>query len=568
MIKIAALALFTVVAARGQIAPVIVAQPTSQHIAIGGTATFSVVAEGTPPFTYAWFKGLGTTPIATTSALTITNATASDSTVYTVRVTNVGGSVTGIRADLDVIPIEATAPRWSGNSAGSGGETGNPPPLSSGLAGSLYAGSSYDLRNSFLGQLPMTFQWTRDGVPLTGETQPSLYASNMQLAETGTYVVTATNALGSASSLPFTITVLPYASPPRILATPPSRRVAAGSPVSFTVTAYGEAPFTYAWEFNGAPLPGVTGPTLLLNNAAFTDAGRYRCRVGNARGTGETNPIFLTLNSPPRLSNLSVRTAAGSGPQTLIVGFVVGNPLAISAQFLLIRASGPALASFGVANTLLDPRLDVYSNGRVLSSNDNWSGQPATIASASQVGAFPWLDPASRDAALVTSFSRGSYSAQVSAAAGSSPANGIVLAELYDSGDSTTDTPRLTNVSARSQVSAGDGILIAGFSITGGPRTVLIRAIGPSLVPFGVTGVLLNPKLELFSASTKIGENDDWNGPAELKDAFTAVGAFPLNSISKDSALLVTLPPGSYTAQVSGVGNTTGVALIEVYEVP
>jgi len=101
------------------------------------------------------------------------------------------------------------------------------------------------------------------------------------------------------------------------------------------------------------------------------------------------------------------------------------------------------------------------------------------------------------------------------------------------------------------------------------PTKVLVRAIGPTLGAFGVPGTVVDPQLALFnSSSAKIGENNDWGGTAELTAAFASVGAFALPASSKDAALLVTLPPGLYSIQASGVSNTTGVALVEVYEVP
>ena len=113
--------------------------------------------------------------------------------------------------------------------------------------------------------------------------------------------------------------------------------------------------------------------------------------------------------------------------------------------------------------------------------------------------------------------------------------------------------------------------LTAGFVIGGGsPLKVLVRAVGPGLAFFGVPGTVVDPQLILFNAtSTKIAENNDWGGTPELTAAFASVGAFALPAAtSKDAALLVTLPPGNYTAQASGVNATTGVALVEVYEVP
>jgi hypothetical protein len=130
----------------------------------------------------------------------------------------------------------------------------------------------------------------------------------------------------------------------------------------------------------------------------------------------------------------------------------------------------------------------------------------------------------------------------------------------------------LTNVSTRAQVGTGGGILIVGFSLNGNvPKNILIRAVGPSLTQFGVTGVLADPALSLYRDSTLVQSNDNWGSgnPTGLSTAFAQVGAFALTSTgSRDAALLVNLSPGSYTAQVSGVGGTTGVALVEVYEAP
>jgi hypothetical protein len=213
----------------------------------------------------------------------------------------------------------------------------------------------------------------------------------------------------------------------------------------------------------------------------------------------------------------------------------------------------------------------LFDGGSVkMSENDDWAGNTQISTIGSQVGAFAYASATSKDAALYNAaFNPGSYSMQVTGIGG---ATGVALAEIYDATSAnafTGSTPRLTNVSARTQVGTGDDILIAGFTISGNaPKTVLIRAVGPTLGTFGVTGALNDPKLELFSGSTKINENDNWGGDATLTSAFNSVAAFALPATSRDAVLLVTLQPGSYTAQVSGVGNTSGVALVEVYEAP
>jgi hypothetical protein len=146
-----------------------------------------------------------------------------------------------------------------------------------------------------------------------------------------------------------------------------------------------------------------------------------------------------------------------------------------------------------------------------------------------------------------------------------------VIAELYDSDpvSSMTDaSPRLVNVSVLKNIGT---LLTAGFVIDGNTtKKVLIRAVGPTVgaAPFNVPGAVADPQLTLFSLGTAIGSNDNWGGTAELTAAFTAVGAFALPATSRDAAIVATLNPGPYTVQVSGVGGTTGVALVEVYEMP
>jgi len=138
--------------------------------------------------------------------------------------------------------------------------------------------------------------------------------------------------------------------------------------------------------------------------------------------------------------------------------------------------------------------------------------------------------------------------------------------EAYDS--LPGNSQRLINLSARNRVGSGADVLIAGFSIAGaGTKRLLIRAVGPTLAAFGVTGVLADPKLEVYDGNTKVVENDDWE--VGLAPTFGAVGAFAFAGGSKDAAAIVTLAAGkSYTVHASGVGGATGEGLIEIYELP
>ncbi len=291
--------------------------------------------------------------------------------------------------------------------------------------------------------------------------------------------------------------------------------------------------------------------------------------------------LGLLASAPPstqtaRLVNLSVRANAGSGSETLIGGFAISGA---GQKNMLIRGDGPSLSAFGVSGILPDPELVLYESGsQQIASNAGW-GNSSTLANAfTQVGAFPFAS-GSKDSALLSTLLPGAYTANVTSVSGDS---GTVLLELYDA-DQGTPTARVINVSARCEAGTGSQTLIAGFAVSGsGTEKLLIRGDGPVLTSFGVTGALATPVLTLFDSNGKVIATDiGWaNAPSggsspvsatfgvATPAAFAQVGAFSLPSGSADCALVASLPPGTYTVQVAGVGNTTGVALVEVYELP
>lgn len=355
-----------------------------------------------------------------------------------------------------------------------------------------------------------------------------------------------------------------------VTAGPTSLTVVAGQMATLSVSAIGTAPLTYQWRRDGVAIAGATGATLTLTPSQVGSAA-YTVVVANAIGSTTSAPATLTVKSanPGRLTNLSIRTVAGAGSGSLIVGFVLGGSGTSGNAALLARAAGPGLAQFGITGTLPDPILSLFNNGRLIGSNDDWSG-PAVAAVSASVGAFAF-PASSKDSAIASSLALGGYTAQVSDVGG---AAGVSLVELYEAGEGFSYArPRLINVSARASAGSAGGTMIAGFVIKGEtPVTILVRGIGPGLSQFGVTGVLGNPKLTLFRDSTVVAINDNWAdvGAAALASTANAVGAFALPTNSLDAALLATLEPGSYTAQVSGVDPTaaTGIALVEIYEVP
>ncbi|WP_221031172.1 glycoside hydrolase family 44 protein [Actomonas aquatica] len=273
-----------------------------------------------------------------------------------------------------------------------------------------------------------------------------------------------------------------------------------------------------------------------------------------------------TTSGPSRLTNVSVRAVSGAGVNALTVGFVVGGS---GNKEVLLRGIGPTLEDFFIAGFLPDPVMDLSRpSATPFETNDNWADNATAIANASsQLGAFA-LDESSLDAGLLTTLEPGPYTARIGDA---NDETGVVLGEAYET--DAASPARLTNISARTWMGTGSDTLVAGFVITGtDPQTVLVRAIGPTLAQWSIRGVMNDPVLRIFgqSASVPLYQNDDWGDVAysnEIAAAAQSVGAFPLPAGSADSTLLITLPPGVYSAIVAGAGDTTGIALVEVYEI-
>lgn len=417
----------------------------------------------------------------------------------------------------------------------------------------------------------LRYQWLKDGNPIAGATGSSLTIAVAQVTDAGNYSVRVTNDKGGVTSATARVTVVLNLAPPKITTQPASVAATAGASLQFQVVAEGET-LTYQWQRDGVAIQGATSTSLSLAGVRLGEAGRYSVVVTNGAGSVTSEAAALTVEPITRISNLSMRAAVGGQAGILTIGLTLGGENATAAKPVLVRAIGPTLSVFGVSGALPDPSLALLSGSTVVARNDNWSGNALVASTSTEVGAFDLSDATSKDAALVFSSAPGSYTLQIDGTPG-----GVALAEIYDAtnpGDFVISTARLVNVSALTQVGTGGDILIAGFSVTGSkPRTMLIRAIGPSLAGFGVGGVLADPRLELYRAGAAEPQsaNDNWNAAANAADiAATAarVGAFALPSGSRDAVILVSLPPGSYTAQVSGVGGSTGKALVEVYEVP
>lgn len=233
----------------------------------------------------------------------------------------------------------------------------------------------------------------------------------------------------------------------------------------------------------------------------------------------------------------------------MIGGFIVSGT---SEETIVLRAIGPSLIDAGVTGALKDPLLELYdSTGALLAQNDNWTSLPAE----SVPSGFAPTNP--KESLITATLAPGLYTAVLRGANGGT---GVALCELYDL-NSTSSNVR--NISTRGQVGSGDNVLIGGFIIGGEtPAQVIVRAIGPSLTSYGVTGALPDPILELHTSDgSLIYENDNWRSDQEQQILDSTLPP----ADDREAAVIATLSPGAYTAIVRGANDTTGVALVEVY---
>jgi hypothetical protein len=547
-------------------APVITASPAARTVVVGGSTTLSVSASAAPAPTYQWRKSGVAISGATGATLQLANLQFADSVNYDVVVTNSAGSATSSLTAVTVVRRS-----FAGTYFGSlGGALGNYAIYlrgdNTGVFLGYLPGSSTGLRNTGFSVTDLgTFQLTQGAVSVSGT-----------IAEDGSI----TGLVSGVSGAVLSGTRSPDAGLAQSAAGAYQAAAAnTSSAVYGIVSASGQA---FVLVQTSTTSDGGSG-SLDGNNRMSITTARQSIVATIAPDTsgltvvvtsGSTATTFTGASEAvlgaQRLANISTRARVGTGDSVTIAGFVISGQ---ESKPVLIRAIGPTLSSFGIATALAAPKLELFRSGTSapIASNTGWStggNLSAIIAATEKAGAYA-LGANSADSVIFMTLAPGAYTAVISTA-NNTP--GVALAEVYDLSAPAVGQ-KLFNISTRANTGSGDSTLIAGIVVSGTvPKRVLIRGVGPTLTTLGVQGALAQAQLTLINKDgVTVATNSSWStspDAAAIAAVSAQVGAFALGAASADGAMIVSLAPGSYSAQVVGANGTSGIAIIEIYELP
>jgi hypothetical protein len=404
---------------------------------------------------------------------------------------------------------------------------------------------------------------------------------NFTLNGDGTATIDGTPSTGSQGSYPINITAsngtLPDAmqaftitvqnSPPVLeapaITSAASTTFTVGTPGTFTITTIGSPTPTLTWDgAQPAWLSFVDNTDGTATLSGTPDAGSdlsysYTITARNGVSPPATQDFILHVTPTPasaQLVNVSTRLLIQTGGKVGIGGFIITGT---APKKVLIRGIGPTLTNFGVANALQDPMLELHDgSGAVLTSNDDWK-----VPQQAAIEATGLAPPDDREPAILLDLQPGSYTAIES---GKNGTTGVGLIEVYDV--DVLSTSQLSNISTRGLAQTGNNVMIGGFIVSGasGSINLVVRVLGPTLTSFGVANVLADPTLQLYDGNGNVmAFNNNWKDSQQTQ--IQNSGCKPPNNL--EPAIALTASPGHYTAIVRGNNNTSGVGLVEVYQV-
>lgn len=586
-------------------------QPSSLTTFAGAYVQLGVGASGFPAPTYQWRKDGNPIAGATGSDLVIEHATPAGVGTYDVVITNTVGSATSRSYTLTLLPVYNTYFGTFPNNNGFWALYMDIANRQGVFLGRLTQPHATFVASVYLGADGSFYTWPTGGGGGGGVVTPPVTNP-----PGGIIVIAPSPGNGASiggSSHPVAYDTLSTVSITGTLTADSITGQIAELGQTFTGPADTTGPTSaYARSFSISQVAGSTGSiyaivghngqaVVVASTADFVDAGSVSVSpagvlsgtmasgaqlTGSLRaGLSADQPITLTPVTGPavtfwdilsgyertdRLVNLASRGTSGTGNRVMILGFVIGGT---APRNVLIRGVGPALSKQGVARPMGNPVIQLFNHSSALiAQNDDWSSATNAsdvAAAAKRTGAFS-LDTGTRDASLLMQLNPGVYSAITH---DDNDTTGVALTEIYDVDGVDSPTPAIVNLSIRGNVDTGDGVLIAGFVVTGNsPKRVLIRALGPALASMGLQSseVLADPILRIVQDGNILLTNDNWGDAPNASNSSTAaanVGAYKLPANSKDAMILTTLAPGVYSAVASGVSGGTGIALVEVYQV-
>lgn len=311
---------------------------------------------------------------------------------------------------------------------------------------------------------------------------------------------------------------------------------------------------TIQWRlYSGPAAVTIANANQASTTVTFPQPGTYTLMLSANDGvhTVAYDAVVIRATLSASMADISTRIRVQTGQNVSIGGFIIPPTMP---KNVIIRGIGPSLGAAGVQGSLADPMLELRdSGGNLLFANDNWRDTQEQAILNTQLAPSNDLE-----SAILTSLQPGAYTAIVS---GKDNTSGIGLVEVYDLQPSPIS--KLANISTRGTVGVGQDAMIGGVILVGqDPARILFRAIGPSLAAVGIQSALADPQVDLFNGEgALLATNNNWKDSQE--EAIRATGAAPSNDA--ESAIVADLPPGNYTAVVTGVNNGTGTALIEAY---